>query len=382
VSGGLRIVGAEAILTRVPTKRPHAMAIGTTRFQESVFVRIDTDEGISGWGEAPHMVGHSHAGETQASVALQLRERLLPAIMGRDPMQIEAIQQELGRTLPMNPRAKSAINIALHDLAARRLGTPVYNLLGGLVRDRIPLSWSIGSMAPADAAAEAERMVEMGIRILKIKVGARLDWEEDAAVVEAVRAAVGEDIRIRADANQGYDVRSAILAVRRMSAVGLESMEQPVHADDLEGMAEVRQAADCYIMADESAHTARDVYEIARRRAADIVSIYINTGGGISAAHRMGILAETTGLISYLGGALEGPVGARACLQFGAATPSLTYGCEMAGQFLLEADLSQSPIQFVDGDLIVEHGPGLSADIDPDKLATYEIGRFQIAPGP
>ena len=222
-------------------------------------------------------------------------------------------------------------------------------------------------------------MVEMGFRILKIKVGARDDWEEDAAVVEAVRDAVGQGIRIRADANQGYDVRSAILAVRRMSAAGLESMEQPVHAQDLDGMAEVRRAADCYIMADESAHTARDVYDIARAKAADIVSIYINTGGGISAAHRMGILAETTGLIAYLGGALEGPVAARACLQFGAATPSLTFGCEMSGQFLLGADLSQSPIPFEEGNLLVEHGPGLSADIDTEKLATYEIGRFQVA---
>jgi muconate cycloisomerase len=309
---------------------------------------------------------------------LQLRERLLPIVIGRDPTQIEALQAALDRTLPMNPRAKSAINMAAYDLAARSLDTPVYNLLGGLVRDRIPLSWSIGSMSPAESAAEAAAMVELGFGILKVKVGARDDWRRDAECVEAVRSAVGETIRVRADANQGYDVRRAINAIGRMADAGLESMEQPVAARDLEGMAEVRRAADCYIMADESAHTAADVYDIARLRAADIVSIYINTGGGVTAAHKMAAVAEATGITGYLGGALEGPVAARACLQFGASAPALTFGCEMGGQFLLETDLSLRPISFEGGALVVGHGPGLDADMDPALLARYEIGRFSV----
>src|SRR5204863_2737178 len=121
----MKLTKADVILTKVPTRRPHTMAIGTTTFQEGVFLRLWTDDGACGWGEAPHMVGYSFAGETQSSVALQLRERLLPAVMGKDPRDIEARQLDMDRVLPRNPRAKSAVNIALYDLVGRALGVSV-----------------------------------------------------------------------------------------------------------------------------------------------------------------------------------------------------------------------------------------------------------------
>lgn len=376
----LRIVGAEIISTRIPTIRAHEMAIGTTRFQESVFVRLETDAGMSGLGEAPHMIGHSHAGETQASVALQLQQRLLPVVMGRDAMQINGIAKDLDKALPMNPRAKSAINIALYDLAGKWLDTPAYNLLGGIVRESIPLSWSIGMMPPEDAAAEAAIMVERGFRILKVKVGARPDWREDVAAVAAVRDAVGPAVRVRADANQGYDVMEAKAAIAAMAESGLESMEQPVPAWDLAGMADVLASSPCHIMADESVNSPREVLEVIKHRAADIVSIYINTGGGITAASAMADVAEVGGLIGYIGGALEGPAAARACLHLGASAPAITYGCETAAQFLLEADLSAEALVFEDGSLVVPSGPGLGAELDEDALREYEIARATVLP--
>jgi muconate cycloisomerase len=377
----MKITHAEVILTKVPVRRAHKMAIGTTLFQESAYLKLFTDEGLIGLGEAPHMVGYSGAGETQSSVALQLRERLVPAVLGKDPSQIEARQIDMERALPWNPRAKSAVNMALYDLTGKALNTPVYNLLGGLVRDRIPRSWSIGIMPFDQGVEEAKKMVqERGFTIIKVKVGARERPMDDAEMVLRVREAVGDEVRLRADANQGYDVSTAIRVIRVMEQADIEFIEQPVHRDDLEGMAEVRQAVSTYVMADESANSPWDVLQIARRRAADLISIYINNGGGITAAKKMSIVAEPSGIGCYIGGALEGAIASLACLHFGASTPNVTFGCETGGQFLLAEDLSAEPIPFEDGRLLVPHGPGLGGDLDEDKVKHHQIERFEIRP--
>ncbi len=373
------ITYAEVLLTRIPTRRAHRMSFATTRFQECVYVTLHTDEGVVGMGEAPHMAGYSGAGETQLSVALQLRERLLPAILGKDPMQIEARQQDLDKAIPWNPRAKSAVNIALYDLVGHALKTPVYNLLGGLVRDRIDLSWSIPIIDVETAVAEAEEMVERGFTILKMKTGHE-DPQADIDRFIAVREAVGDGIRMRADSNQAWDVPTAIRVIRAIEPYGIEFMEQPVKIWDLEGLAEVRRATNTYIMADESANSPLDVLNLAKKRAVDLISIYINNPGGIINAKKMAIVAEPAGIGCYIGGALEGPIGGRACLHLGASTPNISWGCEMGAQFLLEDDLGAEPIVFEKGALLVPHGPGLGGSLDPDKVARYQIDKFEVHP--
>lgn len=376
----MKLTHAEVILTSVPSRRPHKMAIGTTNVQECVFLKLHTDEGLIGLGEIPHMVGHSAFGETQASVALQLREKLLPVIFGSDPLQIEALQAKLDRALPWNPRAKAGINMALYDLAGKALDTPSYNLLGGLVRDRIPLSWSIGIMAPDAGEEEARQMVGKGFTILKIKTGARDNPMDDVEMVHRVRDAVGPAVRIRADANQGYDVPTGIRVIREMEEANLESMEQPVHQSDIDGLAEVRRAVNTYIMADESANSPSDVFHLAQKRAADLISIYIVNQQGLTGTKKMAAVAEAANIGCYIGGALEGPIAARACLHFGASTPNVTFGCEMTGQFLLVEDLGAEPIEFKDGCLMVPDGPGLGGDLDAEKVKRFETGRFEVHP--
>ncbi|HVU14105.1 MAG TPA: enolase C-terminal domain-like protein [Phototrophicaceae bacterium] len=375
----MKITYAEIILTKIPTRRPHRMSFATTQNQEAVFVKLFTDEGVTGWGEAPHMAGYSGAGETQGSVALQLRERLIPAILGKDPMQIEARQIDMDRVVPWNPRAKSAVNMALYDLVGKYLNTPVYNLLGGMVRDRVPLSWSLPITDNKAAVEEANAMAERGWRILKMKVGHE-DPQQDISRTHAVRQAVGAEVNIRADANQAWDVPTAIRAIRELEKDNLQFMEQPTKIWDLDGAAEIRQATNTYIMADESANSPLDVLNLAKKRAADLISIYINNPGGITNAKKMAIVAEPAGIGCYIGGALEGPIGARACLHLAASCPNVTWGCEMTGQFLMEADIGTEPIGFEGGALIVPQTPGLGGDLDPDKLAKYKIGGFEVRP--
>lgn len=375
----MKISHAEVVLTKVPTKRPHRMSFATTRYQNCVHLWLYTDNGLVGLGEASHMAEFSDKGETQASVALQLRERLIPAVLGKDPFQIEARQIDLDKAVPWNPRAKSVVNLALYDIVGKALSTPVYNLLGGLFRDRIPLSISLPITEIQAAVDEAIELVTRGLGILKLKTGHE-DPAQDIDRFRQVRKAVGDEIRLRADANQAWDVTEAIHIIHKLEKYGIEFMEQPVKAWDLEGLAEVRRSTNTYIMADESANSPMDVLNLAKKRAVDLISIYIVNPGGLMNAKKMAVVAEPAGIECYLGGALDGAISGRAGLHLAASTPNLSWGCEMGGIFLLEEDLGTEPIGFEDGTLLVPHKPGLGGDLDRDKVAKYQTGSFKVDP--
>lgn len=369
----LKIVQAEVRSTRIATSRPHQMAIGTTNFQENVVVKLVAEDGKVGYGEAPHMVGHSQRGETPATVRVVLRHKLIPAVLGLDAMSQEGLSRAMANAVPGNLRAKGALVMAAYDLAGRALETPVYNLLGGLVRDRVPLSWSLPITDTKAVLEEAARMVDRGWRILKVKIG-RPEPLEDAAVVNAVRKQVGDDVEIRADANQAYDVKTAIQVIRRMEDANPGFVEQPVHRDDLEGMAELRLQVAVPIMADESAETPEDVVALWRARACDSVSIYVIGPGGLDRSKRMASIAEACRLRAYVGGALESVIGASAGLHLAASSPSIDLGCEMTGGYLLTGDFAANAIVMEDGALVVPQEPGLGITVDEAKLEQYREG--------
>lgn len=375
----MKITGAEVVLTKVPTRRPHRMSFATTRYQNAVHLWLHTDAGVVGLGETSHMAGFSDKGETQSTVALMLRERLLPAVLGQDPFQIEARQADLEKAVPWNPRAKSVINMALYDIVGKALNTPVYNLLGGLFRERISLSTSLPIVEPAAAVKEAEELVARGQRIIKLKTGHEVP-QADVERLRQVRAAVGPSIHLRADANAAWDVPTAIRVIRAMEPFDLEFMEQPVKAWDLDGLAEVKRATSTYIMADESANSSRDVLELVRRRAVDLISVYIVSPGGLLNAKKMCLVAEPAGVGCYVGGALDGAISGRAGLHLAASTPNISWGCELGGIFLLEEDLGTEPLVLESGELLVPHGPGLGGDLDREKVKRYQLDAFEVRP--
>ncbi len=375
----MKISHAEVVLTKVPTKRPHRMSFATTRYQNSVHLWLYTDEGLYGLGETAHMAGFSGKGESQSSVALQLRERLLPAVLGKDPFQIEARQADLEKAIPWNPRAKSVLNLALYDILGKALNTPVYNLIGGMFRDRVALSSSLPITDHKAAVEEAQLMVERGLSILKLKTGHE-DFRQDIERFKHVRQAVGDDMRLRADANQAWDVPTAIRVTKALEEFNIEFMEQPVKAWDIDGLAEVRRATNTYIMADESANSPMDVLNLAKKRAVDLISIYIVAPGGLINAKKMSIVAEPAGIGCYVGGALDGAISGRAGLHLAASSPNISWGCELGGFFLLEEDLGTEPIGFEDGALLVPQGPGLGGDLDRNKVDKYMIDSFTVHP--
>lgn len=372
----VKITAVEVQSTKIPVVRAHQMAIGTTNFQENVVIKMHTDEGIFGIGEAPHMVGHSQLGETPHTVRVILRHKLIPAILGLDPFNQEALIIALNRAVPGNQRAKGALVMAAYDVVGKALNTPVYNLLGGKVRDSVPLSWSLPIVDVKTAVTEGEEMVKRGWRILKVKIG-RKSPEEDVEMVRALRHAVGETISIRADANQAYDLKTALRVTEAMAPYRLDFMEQPVHMDDLDGMAEITRQSPVPIMADESAKSLESLAAIAQRRAADYVSIYIIGPGGLTNSKKMASLAQAYRMRGYVGGALESVIGASAGLHLAASSPSIDLGCEMSGQYLLREDIGTEPITMVDGDFVLSDRPGLGVELNEMQLAKYREGEVE-----
>jgi muconate cycloisomerase len=372
----LKIVAAEVQSLRIPVIRPHPMAIGTTHFQENVVVKLLAENGEAGYGEAPHMVGHSQLGETPHTVRVILRHKLLPATLGQNPLNQEALALALDRAVPGNQRAKGALMMAAYDLAGRLLDTPVYNLLGGKVRDRVPLSWSLPIVDARVAIEEGLQMIERGLRILKIKVG-RPDPDQDVAVVAAVRDAIGQDIRLRIDANQAYEAKTALRVLRGVEPYGIDFFEQPVHRDDLDGMATVTRHSPIPIMADESLKSPADLALVARKQAADYASIYIIGPGGPLHSKKMAAIAEAHRMRAYVGGALESIIGVAAGLHVAASSPAIDLGCELYAQFMLKEDVGRQPFTFEDGALLVPDGPGLGFQVDERVLERYRQGELE-----
>lgn len=355
-------------LGRITTERPE-------RVLEYVIVTIETDEGLVGVGESVSDIGFF--GEPLEEVKSAIDVHLGPRIIGKNPLDREQIMHSLD--FRGNSCAKAGIDLALHDLVGRALGVPVSVLLGGTVRTRVPVSVEVAG-GPAEAmAAFSVQAMERGIRAFKAKIGGIP--EADVERVAAMRDAVGPGVSIRADANQGYSVKEAIRFCRLAEArgLGVDLLEQPVAAWDLDGMAQVRGSVDTLIEADESAYSIHDVMNIIRRSAADVINIKIDKAGGLYAAKKIAALTEAAGLKCVLGTAFGLGPEVAAKLHLAASTVGVTDAVEFT-EILLHENLLVSPIGEslalpldADGCFAVPEGPGLGVEFDPEKLARFAV---------
>ncbi|MCZ7568892.1 MAG: hypothetical protein M5U01_09945 [Ardenticatenaceae bacterium] len=384
----MRITGVEALQVAVPLRRPHLTTagpdIGLGRYP---IIKIMTDEGIIGLGEAPALKEWggdygTYFGETGKMVMMVVREYLTPAILNQDPFRIEWIHTLMDRSIKGHPYAKAAVDFALYDIMGKALEQPVYQLLGGLYRQQIPLAHSIGIMEPSLAAAEAATAIEDGIKTIKLKIG--LDPNRDVAAVREVRKTVGPKIQITVDANQGYATpKAAVKVLRQLEEYDVLFAEQPV--EGLDAMAEVADAVDMSIMADESAWTPQDVLHILEKRAADLISLYPTKPGGLFRAKKMAAVCEAAGLPCNVNGSLELGVANAVNLHLAASTKVVTLSCvfpvttlagreftELAGRCYID-DIITEPFQYEDGCLVVPNRPGLGVELDERKIEQYRI---------
>jgi len=298
---------------------PFITARRATTTVDSLLVEIVDDAGHRGFGEAPAIPRVT--GETIAGAEAIVQGVFAPLLTGRDPDDLVVLIQETHRAVVGNPGAKAAVDVALHDLAARRLGIPLARLLGGRPGPvRTDVTLSVGSAR--ELALAAARRVSDGFDVLKVKVGT--DPAGDVARVRAVRNEVGSEIGIRLDANQGWTPREAVRVIRAIedAGLGVELVEQPVPAHDVAGLAWVSDRVDTPILADEAVLGARDLVAVIQRRAADLVNIKLAKCGGLQAARALLELAAAHDIGVLIGSMMEGPVGIAAAASLAAAYPS------------------------------------------------------------
>lgn len=343
---------------RVPLHTPFVTAIRTVHAVESVLVEITDSDGCAGWGEGAatwKITGDSVAG-MQAAVEGPLRE----VLVDRDPGDLAELVLRVQAAVVGNPAAKSAVDCALHDLAARRLGVSLPRLLGSS-RLRIATDVTLAAGPAAEMAAAATLRVRDGFGVLKVKVGD--GTADDLDRLRAIRAAAGPEVQLRIDANQGWSARQAVRIIRGMedAGLGLELVEQPVAAGDLAGLAFVTERVGTPVLADESVWTAADLLEVVRRRAADLVNIKLAKCGGLGPALALLAVARTAGIGVLVGSMMESHVGV-------GATASLATVSGSAGVDDLDAAwwLAESPVRgglrYEGAEVVLPDAPGLGID--------------------
>jgi muconate cycloisomerase len=381
----VKITQVETFNVALPWRRLHKMAFPSGKLGNYVIVRVHTSDGIQGLGEATVIKEWGgdygrYFGESPELTVAVIGTVLGPALIGEDPFAIEMAHRKMDLAIKGYPYAKTALDEALHDIKGKALGVPVYELLGGLWREEIPVAHSLGWMEYEEATSEAAAAVGEGIRTIKIKVGRSAEY--DVRIVRDVRETVGDEVDIVVDANQGWPTpKYAIGVLRQMQEYRIRYAEQPV--EGLARMAQIARAVDVPIMADESAWSPQDVLEIVERGAADMISLYTTKPGGLFKAKKVAAVAEAAGLPLNVNGSHETGVGNAANLHLVASTAAVTEAgvfpvttikgrepTQMAGKMYLD-DIITEPFEYRDGNLIVPSRPGLGIELDEDKVAAY-----------
>ncbi|WP_075792258.1 muconate/chloromuconate family cycloisomerase [Massilia putida] len=363
------IEGVDVLLLDLPTIRPHQLSVATMRRQKLVLVRIRASDGITGWGEATTIGGLAYGEESPESMRANIETYMAPILVGLDATSPNARMFELRSRLQGNRFALCAIETALFDGQARRLGVPLSDLFGGRVRDSLPVAWTLASGDTARDIAEAEQMLDLRRhRVFKLKIGAR-DVRADAAHVAAIKRALGDRASVRVDVNQAWSETDAMLGMAMLEHAGVDLVEQPIAAHDIEGMRRLRTMNRVPLMADEALHGPLDAFRIAERRAADVFAIKITQSGGLRGAQQVAAIGEAANIGLYGGTMLEGAVGTVASAQLFATLPELAWGTELFGPLLLTEEILRTPLAYRECALQLPTGPGLGIELDEDRIA-------------
>lgn len=342
----------------VPLHTPFVTALRRTSTTDSLLVEVTDSDGVSGWGEAPQV--WQVTGESVAGAEACVNGPLLEAVRGRDPGDLVELSRRVAEAVARNFGAKAAVDVALHDLAARRLGLSLPGFLGSNTL-RVATDVTLSAGSPEQLAEVAAARVKEGFGVLKVKVGT--DAAADVERVRAARAAVGPDVALRLDANQGWTPREAVRVIRALedAQVGLELVEQPVRADDLDGLAWVSARVATPVMADESVYGVGDLVEVIRRRAADMVNVKLAKCGGLGPARTLLELARAHEMGTIVGSMMETQVGVGAAASL-AATFGTTAVADLDAAWWAAASPVRGGLRYVGATVVLPDSPGLGVD--------------------
>ncbi len=308
---------------------------------------------------------------TAAELAVAIRDRVGPALIGENPGNVNRIVELASRLSPAQPGVAAGVELACIELACRRMGIALHDYVGGAVLDRVSFNGWVGELPADEAAAEAKRWQDAGFKSLKIKVGHEVAKDSDR--VAAVRDAVGADMKLRMDANQQCDVGQALELCHAVKSCDMQLFEQPTPKDDLEGLARVRRDGGIPIMADESISDHESLIRVIKADCADFVKFGIKQAGGLLPSARMLATAEAAGLPVVLGHGFGLDLSTMAEIMLGATSRNVVPGLECVGPLKVVDTVATTRLDIGSGSIALPSGPGLGIDLDDDKLARYSV---------
>jgi L-alanine-DL-glutamate epimerase-like enolase superfamily enzyme len=374
----MRITGLELAHISIPFAHPYRLSkvYGTLENAHAVILKLHTDAGIVGLGEADPM--NPFTEETPGTVLAVMRDVVAPHVLGEDPTQVARIEQRLDKVLLGNPVARGALNMALYDVLGKAHRVPAHVFLGGMRHYRLPLLGPIGSGSPAEDADAIEALIQQGFRTVMIKMGALPVVKE----IERMRTAAerfGNRMTIIVDANQGWRFKEALQFIEGIGPSVPLMIEQPVSRADVYAMRKLRQRAPCLLSADESLVTADDAANLIRNEAADAFSIKVSKNGGLSKSLTIARTAEAFGMRCLMNSMLEFGITQAASLQLGCTLNNLL-DCGHAYMSVLRMsdDITDFAKNISNAMVTVPDAPGLGVSLDEEKLKKYTLDYLKI----
>ncbi|WP_371363561.1 L-Ala-D/L-Glu epimerase [Sporomusa rhizae] len=339
----------------IPLKKPFKTALRQVNSAEDIIIKVIADTGEIGFGNAPPTAVIT--GDSQDSIIAAIRDTIGPKLIGMDVDNLEEIMSAIDTSMLHNSSAKAALDIAVYDLFGKLHGIPLYKLFGGY-RNAMETDLTISVNAPEEMVRDSLEAVAEGYKALKLKVGT--DAALDIKRVQAIREAVGYDVKIRLDANQGWKPKEAVRTIRKFEDMGLdiELIEQPVKAHDFKGLKYVTDNVQTDIMADEAAFGTYEVFQLLAMEACDLINIKLMKAGGLHNAIKIAHFAETMGVECMMGCMLESKVGITAAASIAASKKIITRA-DLDAAVLLAEDPVVGGVSFSKNQLIIPDAPGL-----------------------
>ena len=352
----MKIAKIETFKVAIPLKKPFKTALRTVNIAQSLIVKITCENGIIGWGEAPPTVVIT--GESLSSIESAIHDVLKPYLEKQNLLSYEAIFQGLQTNLIANPSAKAAIDMALYDCLSQECKLPLYQFLGGY-KNKIETNFTVSVNGPEEMGEDAVSYVNQGFNVLKVKVG-KDDILTDIERICEIRKRVGNSVKLRLDANQGWQPKEAIQAIRKMEALDLniELVEQPVKAWDIQGLKQVTDSVDTMIMADESVFSPKQAFDVIKTRSADLINIKLMKSGGIYQAQIINQFAEVCGMECMVGSMIETRIGITAATHFAASKKNITR-FDFDAPLMLAKDVVEGGIKYIGRKIEIPSTPGL-----------------------
>jgi len=366
----MSIAKVETFPVRVPIKPEYQMitSLGVHDVSHYLLVRITTDEGIEGAGEAT--VSERWSGETIWGAQALIEHVLGPLLIGHDPFDMVGLDRRMDAACRHNWFAKAALEMACWDIQGKTLGKPIYDLLGGACRDlTIRSRFSMGAYDPPRARRRAAELVAQGFDTIKVKVGT--NPEVDVARVRAVREEIGLNRNLMIDANCGWDVETAIRCIRELEDCRLWLVEQPTPDGDYAGLARDRRETKPPVMADDICFDLAHARELIRNDCCDLISVYPGKQGGIRKARLMADFAASHGVACSIGSNLEFDVATAAMAHLVVSTPNMQverYPGDLLGPVYHEVSVVKKPLKIVGPLTTLSSDPGLGVEVDWDLV--------------